>query len=214
MLKQKILKLLLHFFVNLHNFSYKKISSLSIIAEGGIHPKHRLMDYHKFFIDNISEDDKVLDVGCGNGSLTYDIAKKAKKVVAVDINKNNIEIAKKKFSKDNIEYLCQNATKLKFNEEFDVVVLSNVLEHIGDRISFLINLSNISNKFLIRVPMLNRDWLTCYKKEIGCEYRLDPTHKIEYTLKSFEKELSEANLKLKKFSIQFGEIWAVVEKNL
>ncbi|MCD6317896.1 methyltransferase [Candidatus Aerophobetes bacterium] len=44
-----------------------------------MHPKHRLMNYHKFFIDNINEKDKILDVGCGNGFLTYELAAKAKK---------------------------------------------------------------------------------------------------------------------------------------
>ena len=58
--------------------------------------------------------------------------------------------------------------------------------------------------------MLNRDWITLYKKELGIEYRLDPSHYIEYTLESFEKELQKVGLSLKNYSIQFGEIWAVV----
>ena len=57
---------------------------------------------------------------------------------------------------------------------------------------------------------INRDWITLYKKELGVEWRLDKTHYIEYTLESFKEELKKAGLNLEKYSIQFGEIWAVV----
>jgi len=53
------------------------------------------------------------------------------------------------------------------------------------------------------------NWITLYKKELGVEWRLDKTHYIEYTLESFKKELEKAELNLEKYSIQFGEIWAV-----
>jgi len=36
------------------------------------------MNYHKFFLDNINQGDVVLDIGCGNGALSFDIAKRAK----------------------------------------------------------------------------------------------------------------------------------------
>ena len=59
--------------------------------------------------------------------------------------------------------------------------------------------------------MINRDWLTLYKKEIGANWRLDKTHYVEYTLDSFKKELGQSGLKIKSHSVQFGEIWAIVE---
>ena len=93
-MKQKIYKILIKFALKLHNFSYKLASRLAIKVEGGLHPKHRLMNYHKFFVDNIEASDTVLDIGCGNGALAYDVAKKAKKVVGIDLNKENIKIAK------------------------------------------------------------------------------------------------------------------------
>jgi len=35
---------------------------------------------------------------------------------------------------------------------------------------------------------------------------------VEYTVDSFREELDKSGLKLKEASIQFGEIWAVVER--
>jgi len=207
---------IIKFLIKLHNFSYHWIGFFCV--RDNIHPKHRLMNYHQFFVDNINKEDVVLDVGCGNGALTCDLAKKAKKVVGIDINKKNIALAKKRFLRDNIEYICGDILTLIDKNKglrqsaFTVIILSNVLEHIKDRIEFLKDLASQhpKAKFLIRVPMINRDWLTLYKKELGAEWRLDKTHFTEYTLESFKEELQKANLKIDKFSIQFGEIWAAI----
>jgi len=196
--------------LRLHNFSYKLATRLAIRAEDGLHPKHRLMNYHKFFVDNVSPEDTVLDMGCGNGALTFDVAKKAKRIIGIDLSKKNIKIAKEKFSRENIEYIQGDILKSLPDEKFDVIILSNILEHIPNRIEFLENLKNKAQKFLIRVPMINRDWITLYKKELGVEWRSDPTHFTEYTLEGFKEELEKVNLNLENYSIQFGEIWAVV----
>ncbi len=58
--------------------------------------------------------------------------------------------------------------------------------------------------------MFDRDWIPLYKKELGLESRLDLTHYTEFTKASFDKELGEAGYAVESFSIQFGEIWAVV----
>jgi hypothetical protein len=44
------------------------------------------------------------------------------------------------------------------------------------------------------------------------EYRLDKTHLIEYTIDSFIEELGESELEIVSYSVQFGEIWAIVKK--
>lgn len=209
-IKNSINRLKLGIGVLLHNKGYVLITNSAVKLNNGIHPKHRIMNYHQFFEDNIPKDSKVLDIGCGNGLLACDLAKKAKKVVAVDLNEKNIETAAKRFAVKNIEYIHADATTYHFKEKFDYIILSNVLEHIENRIEFLKQIKNIAPVILIRVPMISRGWLPVYLKEKGYEYRLDSTHHIEYTLESFQKEIKNSGLKIKKFSIQFGEIWAVV----
>lgn len=209
-MKKEIYKIAIKLALKLHNFSYKLSSFFSSEFEQGMHPKHRLTNYHKFFIDNINPGDAVLDIGCGKGELSFDIAKKAKKVAGIDFDGNNINLAKKKYPASNIEYIHGNALKNLPAEKFDVIILSNVLEHIENRVEFLNGIKRTTSKILIRVPMINRDWITLYKKELGLEWKLDKGHFIEYTLESFENELKRADLKLTKYSIQFGEIWAVI----
>ncbi len=216
-------------FLRLDNFLYKVISFLAVKAEGGLYPKHRLLNYHQFFLDNIKAEDRaysgqspdgptaakplcrVLDIGCGSGDLTFDLAKKASKVVGIDLNQKYLEKAKQKNKAENIEYILADATSYTFNEKFDFAVLSNVLEHIENRENFLRKISSIAQKILIRVPLLTRDWLSVYKKEMGVDYKLDKTHFIEYTKKQLIDEIEKAGLAIEKIEINFGEIYAKLQ---
>jgi 2-polyprenyl-3-methyl-5-hydroxy-6-metoxy-1,4-benzoquinol methylase len=137
------IKLILRMLMRMDNLGYKLISKFATKAEGGTHPKHRLTEYHDFFLHHVEPDDSVLDIGCGNGLLTYDVASKARNVTAIDIDERNIEWAKRNHNKENIRYLCGDATQLRFVEKFDVIILSNVLEHIEDRHDFLSTGSNV-----------------------------------------------------------------------
>lgn len=207
-----IYKIIIKIILRLHTFFYRWSGFFSVKAEGGVHPKHRLTSYHSFFINNIKSDDRVLDIGCGRGELSFDLAKKAKDVVGIDFNEKSINWAKNRFSASNIKYILGNATKDLPNEKFDALILSNVLEHIKNRIEFLSKIKDLGDRILIRVPMINRDWITLYKKELGLEWKCDRGHFIEYTLEIFQKELKQAGLSIQDYSIQFGEIWAVVER--
>ena len=196
--------------LKLHSFSYKLISYLAIKNENGLHPKHRLIGYHEFFTKNINSNDRVLDIGCGNGSLAKDVAKYAKSVTGIDIDEKLIAKAKRKNPAPNLEYKVGDVTHDLSNEKFDVIIMSNVLEHIDERVQFLKSIKPLANKFLFRVPMIDREWVTLYKKELGLDYRLDTTHFTEYTFAQFKSEFEQAGYRIDNHSVQFGEIWAVI----
>src|SRR6185295_16290276 len=64
-------------------------------AEGGMHPKHRLMRYHDFFVSRIGAGDRVIDLGCGNGALAASIAAKCgAAVVGMDWSEKNLARAR------------------------------------------------------------------------------------------------------------------------
>jgi len=206
---KKIYFILIKFLLQIHTYSYKIVSFLvKKVEKNQLHPKHRIMNYHQFFLDNIETKDRILDLGCGNGALTYDLGEKASSVVGIDLNKKNIQTARKEYGRENIKYIIGDITKDFSNQRFDVIILSNVLEHIKNRPAFLENIRPLAPKILIRVPMVNRDWITLYKKELGVEWRLDNTHQIEYTFETFKKEIEQAGFVINNYRIQFGEIWA------
>lgn len=52
--------------------------------------------YHKWIISQVKEQDKVLDVGCGEGLLVYRLAQKCKEVMGIDTHIPSIEKSKKR----------------------------------------------------------------------------------------------------------------------
>jgi hypothetical protein len=103
---------------------------------------------------------------------------------------------------------------LPCGEKFDLIVLSNVLEHLENRPQFLRKLCDTfsPSRILLRVPMFERDWRVPLKQELGMDYRLDSTHFTEYTPESFSDEISAAGLLIIHQEVRWGEIWAVVRE--
>lgn len=203
-----ILKELLEF----NNFLYSKISSFAIQYDNGIHPKHRLTKYHDFFINNVERYESVIDLGSGRGYVAYDVSNKTvAQVLGIELNHDNFKYASNTYRKSNLKFVQGDVYKDIPCQHFDVVILSNVLEHLSKRIELLrlIVLRVAPKKILIRVPHFEREWMVALKKEMGVNYLLDSTHKIEYTLEEFEKEIQSSNLKILSKKINWGEIWAI-----
>tara|TARA_Y100000589_G_C27190419_1_gene644559 strand:- start:701 stop:1465 length:765 start_codon:yes stop_codon:yes gene_type:complete len=183
----------------------------------GIHPKHRVTPYHKFFADFITNGETVLDVGCGNGTVALDIASKRPKCnfIGVDINNKNIDKAnqlKLKYGIKNVNFIFGDINS-QGEINSDVIILSNILEHIDERINFLNRLINTTKakKYIIRVPLFERDWQIPLRKELGIYYYSDTDHKIEHTVEEFKNEIIKTKLKIKELRTIWGEIWAYCE---
>jgi SAM-dependent methyltransferase len=190
---------------------YRLQGRTAIAYEGGLHPKHRLMRYHDFFTQRIQAGETVLDIGCGIGAVAYSIATKCgAQVTGIDFNRENIELAKENRVHEKIEWLCGDALTELPNRRYDVVVLSNVLEHLEDRVAFLkqVRQTVAPSRWLIRVPLFERDWRTPLKKELDVEWRLDQTHCTEYTQEQFLEECGQAGLEVRELEIRWGEIWS------
>ncbi|VAX36206.1 hypothetical protein MNBD_PLANCTO03-946, partial [hydrothermal vent metagenome] len=95
-------------------------------------------------------------------------------------------------------------------EHFDVVVLSNVLEHLADRERLLALYAEwyTPRVILIRVPAFDRDWTVAWKHDLGVDSRSDPTHETEYTEASLRAELAAAGLCVQEMIVRWGEYWA------
>ncbi len=208
---------------------YTMQGQAAIDAEGGLHPKHRLMRYHDFFVDRITPEHRVLDLGCGVGALAASIAQRVgASVTGMDWTAKNLDqaraIADQRGLAHRLTYVLGDITKDRASAEagdtrapahdgFDVVVLSNVLEHVPDRAALLKKWRAWyrPEKFLIRVPAFDREWRVPFKKELGVEWRLDDTHEIEYTPDQLRSELEQAGLKVTEWITRWGEFWVAAE---
>lgn len=199
----------------IHQRSYAYIGSFATAIEKGLHPKHRIITYHDFFVKNVDRWDRVLDIGCGNGFLLKKVAEKTRAdAIGVDISEKNVVSARANLIDfPNVDIVHSDIWDFDHSKKIEVIILSNVLEHLDNREELLkqLNKKFKPKRFLIRVPMFERDWLVAYKKEIGIEYRLDPTHRLEYTENEFIREMSKAGLEIKMMIFKWGEIMTVVE---
>ena len=90
---------------------------------------------------NPQKNEKILDLGCGDGTLAVEIEKFNAKVIAVDLSQSMVEKTKEK----NIEAYVMSATELNFNNEFDAVFSNAVLHWVKDS-KIAINKINTSLK--------------------------------------------------------------------
>jgi SAM-dependent methyltransferase len=201
----------LRFLFRLDAFLYPLQGKSAVQYGGGIHTKHRHISYHKFFVNRVKKHEKVLDIGCGNGAVAYSVADgSGANVVGLDLSERNVAEARKRYSHPLVEFRIGDALRQLPQERFDVIILSNVLEHIADRHRFLERIQQCvtPKRFLIRVPLFEREWRVPLKKELGVEWRLDPTHETEYTLETFAEEIHAAGLNICHSETRWGELWA------
>ncbi len=77
---------------------------------------------------NPQENEKILDLGCGDGTLSIEIKKSNAQVKAVDLSANMVKKAKEK----GIDAYIMSVTDLDFKNEFDAVFSNAVLHWVKD----------------------------------------------------------------------------------
>jgi trans-aconitate 2-methyltransferase len=82
--------------------------------------------------------EQVLDLGCGNGKITAEIAARVPKgsVTGVDVSADMIAFASRHFGpavRPNIRFETRDVRSLPFQEEFDLVVSFNALHWIAEQ---------------------------------------------------------------------------------
>ena len=146
-------------------------------AASGFYKRTRKDDYNNALFDTLilDENDTVLDVGCGEGSITVPLSKKVKKVIGLDSSPKMLEYLEKRANDenvDNIETILKPIEDIKYEEigDADVVVCSRSLNGIMPIEEVLAELDKIANKYV---------FITIFGPE---------NKKIE---KDFEKELGK-----------------------
>lgn len=77
----------------------------------------------------IAEDQKILDIGCGDGFTTNLLSKIALEVIGIDISSSGIRFAKTKCGW--IQFVLASATSLPFRTQyFDTITMFEVIEHL------------------------------------------------------------------------------------
>lgn len=149
----------------------------------------------------IGSKQKILDVGCWDGKMGSTIKRKGNEVWGIDIANKALKIAQKRLDRvfcldiesDNLEKLPK--------EYFDVIILSDVLEHLFDPKAILEKFKKFLTKdgrIIISLPNV-AFWEVRLNLLLGkFEYKdlhiLDPTHLRFFTLQSAKDMFLKAGL--------------------
>lgn len=100
-------------------------------------------EYGKGLLESVPKNDEqaILDLGCGTGILTVQLAELCNKVIGVDSSQSMIDKAKEQFG--NIEFMVCDALALPFENEFDVVFSNAVFHWISDHDALLKNIHKV-----------------------------------------------------------------------
>src|SRR6267142_934237 len=153
----------------------------------------------------VKDGEKVLDIGCSSGNLGAELIKRKNCVVdGIDIDPNDIKLAKKKLRKAFIVNIETDSLSA-LNEKYDVVLMLDVIEHLIDPVEALRKVSKLlkpEGRLLFSVPNMAHVSVRLDLLLGELNYRqtglLDNTHMHFYTEKSLLKILKAAGYSVSK----------------
>ena len=92
---------------------------------------------YRFFASAV-QGREVLDAGCGTGYGTATLAVSgATRVLGTDVSRFAIRYARHRFRHPNLEFRVADCEKMRFSRKYDLIVSSNVLEHLREPAQFI-----------------------------------------------------------------------------
>lgn len=136
----------------------------------------------------------VLEIGCGTGAILRELQRRNIGGELFGFDYSNSAIAYAKSVSNGIEYCCGDVTTALClpRDQFDVVVVSHVLEHLEEPREFLHSLRHISFKTLIaEVPL--EDLTASRVKNLFRDRRMNSAGHVQFfTARSFVRLLASA----------------------
>jgi 2-polyprenyl-3-methyl-5-hydroxy-6-metoxy-1,4-benzoquinol methylase len=153
--------------------------------------KQRLVEEHEAryaYAERITDGKRVLDIACGTGYGTAELAKSATSAVGVDISEESIAYANANYQAPNLEYIHASATDDIFaSSSFDLICSFETIEHLTEkeRLAYLQNLKKWlkpDGTILFSTP--NRTIVSPFSAKPLNQYHIQ-----EFTLQHLKKEI-------------------------
>ncbi|MCA9301584.1 class I SAM-dependent methyltransferase [Candidatus Saccharibacteria bacterium] len=184
---------------------------MSVYSDNKLHHKDDNDAWTKLY-DLVPVGVKVLDVGCSSGNFGAElIGKKKCTVVGIDIDKDDVELSKKRLTESHL--LNIESDDLSIVGKFDVIVMADVIEHLIDPAKALKKLGkhlNPDGKLIFSVPNManfaNRIELLKGRFEYTEYGLLDQTHLHYYDRVQLEAVLADGGFEVEYYNNTIRDI--------
>lgn len=141
------------------------------------------------FAARLARQKRVLDIACGTGYGTHELAGTATSAVGIDRAPEAIQYASSHFGRSNLTFLQASAGELPFpDSSFDLITAFEVIEHLGDWHRLLAEARRLlrpGGQFVVSTP--NKLYYAQSREQAGP----NPFHEHEFTFDEFRMALEE-----------------------
>ena len=144
----------------------------------------------------------IAEMGCGTGSVLNLVADglKVPRKIGVELSRKALISAKQQ--NPQLSYIQGDVTypPLK-NDSIDLIVLSDILEHLSKPVDFLRDVGKIADFLALNIPIEKSLFPKLFEKLAGIKSQIETGehkagHLFEWTTNEVEKLLGEANLRI------------------
>ena len=142
-----------------------------------------------WILSRVKESNVILDVGCGAGFLTNELALAGHKVTGVDLSESSLAVAARHDKTNTLIYRFANAYELPFSDaSFDVLCAMDFLQHVEDPARAIKEFSRVlkpGGKFFYHT--FNRNFIAWFVIIKLVEWLIPKTPKNMHILRLFIK---------------------------
>ncbi len=162
-----------------------------------------------FLSRHLLRTDRVLDLGCKEGEMTALLARMCREVVGVDMDEMAIAVARARTPAENVTFEHGDGVAYfhSHSRQFDVVVVSHLIEHLDDPGPLLAAAARACRSVYVEVPDFERSFTNAYRLLLGSELLYsDADHVWEFDRRELHELVSNCGLTLRDEDTTHGVI--------
>jgi SAM-dependent methyltransferase len=139
------------------------------------------------FAARLCRNKRVVEIGCGTGYGSAEIANTAQSVTAIDVAPEAVAYASNHYDRPNLKFLCGSGTNLPLaDDSADLIIAFEMIEHLEDWTALLSEARRVLNpfgQFVVSTP--NKDFYSESRQHSGP----NPYHVHEFGFDEFRQAL-------------------------
>ncbi len=175
--------------------------------------------YLQHFVRPYAKGKKILDIGCGEGGVLTPFEKEGYHCTGLEYSLDRVRYAREKGS-SNINFIQGNIEEFSSEEQYDVILMLDVIEHLHKKLSALQNIKRMLSEegiVVISFPPFrsafggHQQVMKSFLKYIPFIHLL-PEAIYKWALRKFEKNNVEAHLRNYQTGIRMSEFERLIHQ--